>query len=43
MIGFLRIHPIYDFDEFPENGNSDNGYFSENMRFSSKMTIKAQK
>jgi len=23
----LRIHPIYDFRDFPENGHSDNGYF----------------
>ena len=25
--GFLRIHPIYDFRNFAENGQSDNGYF----------------
>ena len=25
--GFLRIHPIYNFRYFPENGHFDNGYF----------------
>ena len=27
--GFLRIHRIYDFCYFPQNGHSDNGYFCE--------------
>ena len=28
---FLQIHPIYDFCDFPENVNFDNGYFRENF------------
>ena len=27
MTGFLRIHPIHDFRDNPENGHSTNGYF----------------
>ena len=27
----LRIHPIYEFRDFPENGHSSNGYFHENF------------
>ena len=29
--GFLRIHPIYDFRDFSENGHSNNDYFRENF------------
>ena len=29
-----RIHPIYDFHYFPENGHSGNGYFREKFQIS---------
>ena len=29
---FLRIHSIYNFRYFPENGHSDNGYFVEKFK-----------
>ena len=32
ILGFLRIHPKYDFRDFLENGNSDNGYFREKFK-----------
>lgn len=28
---FLRIHPMYNFRDFAENGNSDNVYFLEKI------------
>ena len=28
---FSRIHPMYDFIDFPENDHSDNGYFRKKI------------
>ena len=32
IFGFSRIHPIYDFLDFPENRQSDNDYFREKLK-----------
>ena len=39
MPGFTRIHHIHDYREFPENGQSDNGYFRENRHNHVKVSI----
>ena len=29
ILRYLWVHPLYDFRDFPENGNFDNGNFRE--------------